>query len=124
VISLFMALLSSRGISTPSLQARGEQRRFFYFNNDRDIPWVINKIFIYMIARSYIDNIAKVFNLDKNLAKAIALGTFLVSAYFISKTFSFSSANRRIGYFGIVFLLIVNSHDAMINCTVVPRLDH
>src|SRR5450759_1442609 len=37
VISLFMALLSSRGISTPSLQARGEQRRFFYFNNDRDI---------------------------------------------------------------------------------------
>jgi len=39
VISLFMALLSSRGISTPSLQARGEQRRFFYFNNDRDIPW-------------------------------------------------------------------------------------
>jgi hypothetical protein len=38
VISLFIALLSSRGISTPSLQARGEQRRFFYFNNDRDIP--------------------------------------------------------------------------------------
>jgi len=38
VIRLFMALLSSRGISTPSLQARGEQRRFFYFNNDRDIP--------------------------------------------------------------------------------------
>jgi hypothetical protein len=42
VISLFMALLSSRGISTPSLQARGEQRRFFYFNNDRDIPKEIN----------------------------------------------------------------------------------
>jgi hypothetical protein len=38
VISLFMALLSSRGISTPSLRAQGEQRRFFYFNNDRDIP--------------------------------------------------------------------------------------
>ena len=40
VISLFMALLSSREISTPSLQAQGEQRRFFYFNNDRDIPSV------------------------------------------------------------------------------------
>src|SRR5208283_4637455 len=38
VISLFMALLSSRGISTPSLQARGEQRRFFYFNIIRVIP--------------------------------------------------------------------------------------
>jgi hypothetical protein len=38
VISLFMALLSSRGIDTQSLQARGEQRRSIYFNNDRDIP--------------------------------------------------------------------------------------
>jgi hypothetical protein len=32
-----MALLSFRGISTPSLQAQGEQRRSSYFNNDRDI---------------------------------------------------------------------------------------
>jgi hypothetical protein len=71
--------------------------------------WIINKIFIYVVARSYIDNIADVFNLDANLAKAIALVTFLVSAYFISKTFSFSSSNRRIGYLGIVFLLIANS---------------
>jgi len=38
VISLFMALLSSRGIDTQSLQAPGEQRRSIYFNNDRDIP--------------------------------------------------------------------------------------
>ena len=37
VISLFMALLSSRGISTPGLQAQGEQRRSSYFNNHRDI---------------------------------------------------------------------------------------
>jgi hypothetical protein len=71
--------------------------------------WIINKIFIYIIARSYIDNIADVFSLDPNLAKAIALGAFLISAYFISKTFSFSSANRRIGYLGIVFLLFANS---------------
>jgi hypothetical protein len=31
-----MALLSFRGITTPSLPAQGEQRRFFYFNIDRD----------------------------------------------------------------------------------------
>jgi hypothetical protein len=36
-----MALLSSRGIDTQSLQARGEQRRSIYFNNDRDIPRVL-----------------------------------------------------------------------------------
>jgi len=35
-----MALLSSRGISTPSLQAQGKQRRSSYFNNDRDIAGV------------------------------------------------------------------------------------
>src|SRR6202051_1754452 len=38
VLNLFMALLSFRGISTPSLPAQGEQRRSFYFNNRRDIP--------------------------------------------------------------------------------------
>jgi len=37
VIALFMALLSFRGISTPSLQAQGEQRRSSYFNIGRDI---------------------------------------------------------------------------------------
>jgi hypothetical protein len=36
VLILFMALLSFRGITTPSLPAQGEQRRFFYFNIDRD----------------------------------------------------------------------------------------
>jgi hypothetical protein len=30
-----MALLSFRGISTPSLPAQGEQRRFSYFNIQR-----------------------------------------------------------------------------------------
>ena len=41
--SLFMALLSSRGISTPSLQAQGEQRRSSYFNNDRDLPLCLDQ---------------------------------------------------------------------------------
>jgi len=38
VLNLSMALLSFRGISTPSLPAQGEQRRSFYFNIRRDIP--------------------------------------------------------------------------------------
>jgi hypothetical protein len=42
-----MALLSFRGIDTPSLQAQGEQRRFSYFNIGRDnsvthpLPWFV-----------------------------------------------------------------------------------
>jgi hypothetical protein len=35
---VFMTLLSFRGISTPSLQAQGEQRRSSFFNIGRDIP--------------------------------------------------------------------------------------
>jgi hypothetical protein len=36
MVDVFMALLSSRGISTPSLPAQGEQRRSTYFNIDRE----------------------------------------------------------------------------------------
>jgi hypothetical protein len=38
VLNLFMALLSFRGISTPSLPAQGGQRRFSYFNIQRGNP--------------------------------------------------------------------------------------
>ena len=38
VITFFMALLSFRGISTPSLTAQGEQRRSSYFNIPRGDP--------------------------------------------------------------------------------------
>src|ERR1700685_4045716 len=38
VLILFMALLSFRGISTPSLPAQGEQRRSSYFNIQRATP--------------------------------------------------------------------------------------
>jgi hypothetical protein len=37
MVDVFMALLSFRGFDTPSLSAQGEQRRFTYFNIDRDI---------------------------------------------------------------------------------------
>ena len=38
MLNLFMALLSFRGISTPSVYAEGEQRRSSFFNIGRDIP--------------------------------------------------------------------------------------
>jgi hypothetical protein len=49
VLILFMALLSFRGISTPSLPAQGGQRRFSYFNIQRGNPvkpwWSLNGMF-------------------------------------------------------------------------------
>src|SRR6202163_35725 len=41
VLILFMALLSFRGIDTPSLPAQGEQRRSSYFNIQRGNPHFI-----------------------------------------------------------------------------------
>jgi hypothetical protein len=41
VLTLFMALLSFRGISTPSLPAQGGQRRFSYFNIQRGNPQIV-----------------------------------------------------------------------------------
>jgi len=38
VLFLVLALLSFRGISTPSLPAQGEQRRHSFFNIGRGIP--------------------------------------------------------------------------------------
>jgi len=43
-----LALLSFRGISTPSLQAQGEQRRSSYFNIGRDIAF-ISRRFTYFV---------------------------------------------------------------------------
>jgi GDPmannose 4,6-dehydratase len=55
-----MALLSFRGISTPSLQAQGEQRRSSYFNNDRDIapfyprsPYAVAKLYGHWMTVNY-----------------------------------------------------------------------
>src|SRR5215510_8590418 len=46
VIAFFIALLSFRGISTPSLPAQGEQRRSSYFN----IPRVNSRFPLYPVS--------------------------------------------------------------------------
>ncbi len=71
--------------------------------------WIIDNIFLLTISRSYVDNIAVVFNLNRHLAEAISFGVFVSLTYFSAKMFSFSQVSRRIGAGGIVVLLMVNS---------------
>lgn len=71
--------------------------------------WLVDKLFVYLLARSYVDDVADVFDLSKHLAKAITLAVFVAAVYLIGKTFSRSRASRRIGYLGVVGLLIGHS---------------
>ena len=71
--------------------------------------FIVDKIFYFALSRSYVEQIAIVFNLNRHLADAIALAVFVLVVFFASKVFSFSARNRRIGYLGIVGLLIANS---------------
>jgi hypothetical protein len=71
--------------------------------------WLVDKLLLYYLARSYVDDVAKVFDLNNHLAKAISLAVFVAAIYLIGKTFSRSRASRRIGYVGILGLLIGHS---------------
>ncbi len=71
--------------------------------------WLVDKLLIYLLARSYVDDVANVFDLNKHLAKAIALAVFVAAVYLIGKTLSRSRASRRIGYLGVIALLIGHS---------------
>ena len=71
--------------------------------------WLFDKLLILATSRSYVDQIAYAFNLNRHLAEAISLGVFVLLCYFLSKLFSFSAFNRRVGYAGLMALLIANS---------------
>src|ERR1039457_4034444 len=70
VIAFFMALLSFRGISTPSLPAQGEQRRFSYFNIPRG-----NFILICGFAISYSKCGSRPFDAQKNSQACFRAGS-------------------------------------------------
>jgi hypothetical protein len=73
------------------------------------IYWIFDKIFIYFVARSYVQEIADAFDLNKYLARAIVYATFVAIAFFGGMIVSFSKQKRLVGVFGIVGLLIAHS---------------
>jgi hypothetical protein len=71
--------------------------------------WIANEILILSISRSYVQQIAVAFDLNRHLAEAISLAVFVILAFFASRLISRSRLSRRVGYIGITGLLIVNS---------------
>lgn len=71
--------------------------------------WFLDRLFLLTISRSYVDQIASVFDLNRYLAQAISLALCIVLVRLASLSFSFSRRKRTIGALGIVSLFIANS---------------
>jgi hypothetical protein len=66
-----MALLSFRGISTPSLPAQGGQRRFSYFNIQRGNPWFSKPDAVVLIRDNFAFNHPSTDDMDAAFQRAI-----------------------------------------------------
>jgi TPR repeat protein len=71
--------------------------------------WIFDKIFFFLMARSYADEIAGAFDLDRNLATAIAWLVFAAILILTRYIFSFSKSKRRAALAGLLALLIGHS---------------
>lgn len=67
--------------------------------------WVTDQIFLYHLSQSYVDDIAKAFNLNKYLAQAITIVVFIVFVFFVGKI-GISKTNRAVSTWGITLLLV------------------
>ncbi len=71
--------------------------------------WIVDKVVFYYLARSYVEEVARVFDLNRHLANALVLVTFVVAIVFASYIWAFSKRKRLIGIVGICSLLMMHS---------------
>jgi len=70
---------------------------------------LINYATTYFTAKSYVEQIADIFDLSNRLAQALTIVVFALLTFFASKLFSFQKSSRTLGYVGILGLLVANS---------------
>jgi hypothetical protein len=71
--------------------------------------WIVDKFVFYYLARSYIDEVADVLDLNPHLANALVLLTFVIAVFFARYVWSFSRQRRLIGILGLSTLVIGHS---------------
>ncbi|MEZ2140781.1 hypothetical protein AAE026_00530 [Bradyrhizobium sp. DN5] len=71
--------------------------------------WVLDKIFVYFLARSYVQEVADVFDLNKHLANALVYVTFVALVFFGGLTISLSKRRRLVGLLGVFVLMVGQS---------------
>ena len=68
--------------------------------------WLFDKIFIYLYARSYVEEIAATLGLNKHLATALVWVVFALTVFLFSCLISFSKRRRSLGLAGLLILVI------------------
>lgn len=71
--------------------------------------WLFNQVFYYYLARSYVDEVADSFNLNRGFASALLWVSFALVVIFSGWAFSFSKSKRNAGYAGLLALLVAHS---------------
>jgi len=89
--------------------------------------FLFSEAIYYLLARSYVDEIARSFDLNKNLANALVWVSFAAIVFFAGYSFSFNKRKRMIGWLTILALLIGHSlilsmsNNLMTRCYVLTR---
>jgi len=71
--------------------------------------FVINQLFIFVLAHSYVDELAEVFDLNHGITRAIVWTSFAVATILFGLVFSLTKWRRRVGLAGLLLLLIGHS---------------
>lgn len=68
--------------------------------------WLVDKVFLYLFATSYVDKISAVAGLNRNLSDALKWVVFALAATSIGLVFSFSKARRKVGLVALFALVV------------------
>ena len=71
--------------------------------------WVFNELVYFYIARSYAEELADAYDLNRGIARAILWASFAAIVILAGFTFSFSKQKRRAGYAGLLTLIVGHS---------------
>jgi hypothetical protein len=71
--------------------------------------WLCNELIYFYLARSYVEELADVYDLNRGITRAILWASFAAIVVLAGYSFSFAKQKRRIGYAGLLALLIGHS---------------
>jgi len=73
------------------------------------IFWLCNELVYFFIARSYTQELADAYDLNRGVTRGILWASFAAIVVLAGFTFSFSKQKRRVGYVGLLSLVIGHS---------------